>query len=77
MSKSIEQKVTELLESALGVKAPARDQAFCLLPGWDSLRHAEFIIALQKEFKLKFSPSEIAKLCDLNAVYRIIGRGSD
>ena len=36
-----------------------------LTPGWDSLRHIEFILAIEKSFSIKFSTQEI----DLTTTY--------
>lgn len=72
MSKAIESKIRNLMETTLGAKGRGDQEAFCNMPGWDSLRHAEFIIALQKEFRIRFSPSEIAALVNLSAAYRIV-----
>ena len=68
----IEKKIRELLVSKTRIEVVSPVQNFSLLPGWDSLRYAEFIIALQNEFKIRLSPSEIAVLQNLEAAYRIV-----
>jgi acyl carrier protein len=72
MSKIIESKIRYLAESAFGSGAFNDQEDLARVPGWDSLRFAEFIIALQKEFKIKLSPSDIAALVNLSAAYAII-----
>jgi len=72
MSKANEQKIRDLMERSTGHGPIDENKALRDLPGWDSLRHAEFIISLQREFKIRLSPSEIAALVDLNAAFRIV-----
>jgi acyl carrier protein len=70
---SNEQKIRDLFEKMLGAKVPSDDEPLANLPGWDSLRHAEFIIALQREFKIRLTPAEIAALVNLSAAFKIVG----
>lgn len=74
MSKANEQKIRDLIQNAAGDTHAALpdDRLLQDIPGWDSLRHAEFIISLQREFKIRLSPSEIAALVDLSAAFRIV-----
>ena len=72
MSKAIESKIKYLAEKAHGSQNIDDQDRFIDLPGWDSLRHAEFIISLQKEFKIRLTPSEIAALVNLSAAYGIL-----
>ena len=72
MSKTIESKIKSLAENSFGSGLLNDTQGFSGLPGWDSLRYAEFIIALQREFKIRLAPSEIAALVNLSAAYGII-----
>lgn len=39
---------------------------------WDSLRHLNFIIALELEFDIEFEPDEIAKMKDIDTITKII-----
>ena len=39
---------------------------------WDSLNHFKIIIELEKEFELKFSPSEIEIMIDVNKIINLI-----
>lgn len=40
--------------------------------GWDSLNHIRLILAIQKEFKIKFSATEIGELPNLGALVAVI-----
>jgi len=68
----VEQKVRDLLARKTGMPATEPERAFKSLPAWDSLRHAEFIIALQSEFKIRFSPSQIAQLENLQGAVKVV-----
>ena len=39
---------------------------------WDSLKHLEFIIALEKEFQIKFDADEIPTLINFEIIYSTI-----
>lgn len=36
------------------------------MPEWDSMKHVELILKLQKHFKIKFAPIEITQTKNLN-----------
>jgi acyl carrier protein len=72
MSKENAQKIRDLMTVATGLNVTAEDQPFQSLPGWDSLRFAEFVIALQRELEIRLSPSEIAGLVDLKSAFGIV-----
>jgi acyl carrier protein len=40
--------------------------------GWDSLTHIRLIMTVEKEFKLKFSTSEIGKLENVSGLVELI-----
>jgi acyl carrier protein len=40
--------------------------------GWDSLTHIRLILTVQKEFKVKFSTSEIGKLENVGGLVELI-----
>ena len=39
---------------------------------WDSLAHMNLILALEEEFKIKFSNEEIIEFLNFNLIYNII-----
>ncbi len=40
---------------------------------WDSMKHIEFLVALEKEFDLRFDGSDATEMNCINKVYLIIG----
>ena len=63
-SSEITNKLTKVFRDVFG------DQTLCVtpsttaqdVPGWDSLMHINLIVALEKEFKIRFTTREIATL---------------
>jgi acyl carrier protein len=61
MSVEVEQLFRQLfmaimqLDESVDLDSFTQDSA----PGWDSLRHAELIITIQKKFKIRFEMREI------------------
>jgi acyl carrier protein len=52
------------------------DALFVTMSGWDSLRHVEFIIAIETRFGLDLTPAEIAALTSKRTARAILaGRG--
>jgi long-chain acyl-CoA synthetase len=41
-------------------------------PGWDSLAHLEFVVALERAFQIRLSPADIMQLTSLAVAERII-----
>lgn len=72
MSKENEQKIRDLMTTATGLIVTDPEKPLQSLPGWDSLRFAEFIISLQREFGIRPTPSEIASLVNLNAAFQLV-----
>ena len=54
--KSIICDVLDLEDAALSEDTCAED-----IEGWDSLNHVQIVVAVQKEFNVKFTSSEIMK----------------
>jgi acyl carrier protein len=44
------------------------------LPGWDSLQHINFILALEDKFKVSFSPEEIEAVRSIRDAARILDK---
>lgn len=64
MKKELLQKFNQLIYKTLNL-SPQFDLTnarYGSPTNWDSIRHVELFIALQKEFKLSFSVDEIAQL---------------
>lgn len=54
----------------------APDLTAALLPEWDSLRHIRLVIAVEREFALKFSAAEIGALENVGDFAELIRRKS-
>ena len=39
---------------------------------WDSLQHLNFVLALEQEFSVRFTPEEIEKLISVNTVAEML-----
>lgn len=42
------------------------------VPGWDSLSHVNVIVAVEKEFKVRFSNIEVLKLKNVGDLQRLV-----
>lgn len=42
------------------------------VPGWDSLSHANVILAVEKSFNVRFSSVEVLKLNSIGALQRLL-----
>lgn len=42
------------------------------VPDWDSLAHVRLIVAIEREFKVRFSASEVGDLENVGALMRLI-----
>lgn len=72
MSKENEQKIRDLMTAATGLNVTEEEKPWHRLPGWDSLRFAEFVISLQREFGVRLAPSEIAGLVNLKSAFQLV-----
>lgn len=72
MAEPIDQRVQETFKRKFKVLPENLNSNFKEMPGWDSLRHAEFIIALQNDFRIRLYPNEIAAIQSLDAAIRIV-----
>ena len=41
---------------------------------WDSMKHIEFLVALEKEFQLRFDGSDAAEMNSINKIISIINQ---
>lgn len=42
------------------------------VPGWDSLTHLNVILAIEKEFEIRFNPYELLKLKNIGELQKLI-----
>lgn len=42
------------------------------VPGWDSLSHLNIILAIEKEFNIRFKPYELLKLKNIGELQHLI-----
>lgn len=42
------------------------------VPGWDSLSHLNVILAIEKEFEIRFNPYELLKLKNIGELQKLI-----
>lgn len=42
------------------------------VPGWDSLSHLNVILAVEKEFNIRFKPYELLKLKNIGELQKLI-----
>jgi acyl carrier protein len=42
------------------------------IPGWDSLNHINVILAIEKEYKIRFKNVEILRLKDISGLQELI-----
>lgn len=64
MKETYELRFVQLIRKTLNLSPVFNLSPMCYgnPANWDSIRHVEIFIALQKEFKLSFSADEIIKL---------------
>lgn len=43
------------------------------LPGWDSLAHLQFVVALEEAFKIRLAPTDIVRIESIGDAERIVG----
>jgi acyl carrier protein len=43
-----------------------------MVPGWDSLSHIQIIVAIEKDYKVKFKGIEIMKINNMGELQRLI-----
>ncbi|HOK41287.1 MAG TPA: acyl carrier protein [bacterium] len=42
------------------------------IPNWDSLRHMNLILSLEKKFNIQFTPDEMMELLNFKLIYTIV-----
>ena len=69
--KIIQEKIKELISLIFNIEKidiHEKDEN----PDWDSLKHMNFILALEEEFLIKFSNSEIVKMSNFKNIFETI-----
>jgi acyl carrier protein len=57
--QEVEEKLAKIFVKVVRIPVPPADQPRREIPLWDSLQHAQLILELQKEFKIRFTTDEI------------------
>ena len=67
---TIEQKVREIMAGIFHVPADEirEDASLHSIPAWDSLRHIDLVLALQKGFGIRFGDEEIPTMVNFQMV---------
>ena len=42
------------------------------IPGWDSLKHVDIILAVEKHFRVRFKSAEVLKLKNIGDLQRLV-----
>jgi acyl carrier protein len=71
---SIEDRIRTVLAKALGIEASSIDEAFSpdVTDSWDSLGHISLILALEKEFSIRFDEHDMMDLLSYRGILKII-----
>ncbi len=78
--EGIETKVKEIIAKVLNVPAGTLSEETAIgdIPAWDSLRHIQIIVAIEKEFGFKFTTDAMTDIEDVSdlvsAVEARVGR---
>ena len=67
MTSSIEQRVRQVMTLVFNLPdgAVGSDASIMRTPGWDSLGHANLMLAVEEEFEVTLSPDEVVDLQSL------------
>ena len=70
----MEQKVKKIMAKAFGVSIDEikDDSSPHTIPAWDSLRHIDLVLGLEKEFGIKFDDEEIPTLLNYRMIVNTI-----
>ncbi len=75
-SEEIKGKVTEIVKDVVDNNSVVlhRETTASDIEGWDSLSHINIIVAIEKEFKIKFNLAELKPLKNVGELLDIIQR---
>jgi acyl carrier protein len=68
--------IVEVFSTIFGLPAEhfGDETAPATVPGWDSVRHVELVIALEERFNCMFDPDEVPDLTSLARIEEILRR---
>lgn len=72
----VEERLQNVLRNSLKLpelSVTEETRAFTV-PGWDSLKHVEILLAVQKEYKIHFRPTEVIKLKNVGDLQLLIDK---
>jgi acyl carrier protein len=67
-----EESLLKTFNKLLGSSFQSLDLERASIPEWDSMKHAELIIQLQKEFKIKFKINDVLEISNLKDFLSLI-----
>jgi acyl carrier protein len=70
----IENKIKKIMSSLFSISTNeiTNKTSFNSVKKWDSIKHLEFIIALEKEFQIKFDADEIPTLINFQIIHSTV-----
>ena len=74
----VEERLQKLLRKALNAQdlMVEDDTKAFTVPGWDSLKHVEILLAVQKEYQVHFRSTEVIRLKNVGDLQELIKRKS-
>lgn len=69
---SLESRAETAVRSALGIKAPDVPLRMGSTPGWDSMGHMTIVMALEREFKVRFPAYKLPELVDVPSITKAV-----
>ena len=74
MSNSIQKKVKYVMSIVfeIPIKDINEDSSAENIGSWDSLKHMNFIVALEEAFKVEFTEAEIPEMLDYLSILKIL-----
>lgn len=74
MNADLALRVCELAGDVFGIDHRAVSDASSpkSIPGWDSLQHVNFILALEDKFQVSFDPQEIDEIDSIGTAVRLL-----
>jgi acyl carrier protein len=76
---TIQRRIEETIARALGIPAPDSTTPLKMgsTPSWDSMGHMTVVIALEKEFGVRFSVHQLPELIDVASIEKTLSRFKD
>jgi acyl carrier protein len=70
----VDERIKKVMSAVFGVNATEinNDTSPDTLEEWDSLRHMSLIVALEEEFKMRFSNDEMAVMLNFSLVRAVL-----